>query len=191
MEATSTPFADWVTTTGRGLGYQTDAQLAAAIGVQQSTVTRWRSGSQPSIKHLVSLAEVFGMKISPLLAMSGHVPPELLNEAEAPTPPVTETVRRIQESPLSERQKAHLFDYWSRRLADERERLWQIMELIEEAEGTDKRTVGDRLQQALLTLTHSNITSHVVTLLSNLFALEASPRRRSAGKGRLGQTVKG
>lgn len=192
MDASSTPFADWVATTGKGLGYRTDAQLAAAIGVQQSTVTRWRTeNSQPQIKHLVALAQLFGMKIGPLLAMSGHVPPELLNDVEPPEPPVTETVRRIQDSELSPLQKTHLLVYWDRRLADERDRLWRIMDWIEETDGTDKRKAGEDLEGRLTTFTKSNVTVHVFALLSSLFTLEVSPRRRAAGRARATGGAKG
>ncbi|MGW0587479.1 helix-turn-helix domain-containing protein [Streptosporangium sp. NPDC002607] len=192
MEATNTQFTDWVTATSRGLGYKTDAQLAAAIGVQQSTITRWRTeGSQPQIKHLVALARVFGMKIGPLLAMSGHVPPELLNDAELPAPAVTETVRRIQDSSLNDRQKKHLLDYWERRLTDERERLWKVMDLTEEAErATSRKIVSDKFQQALFALTSSNLNAHIFTLLSNLFTLDVSPKRR-ATRGRTRETAEG
>lgn len=182
MDDPTTEFADWVAATARGFGYRTDAQLAAAIKVQQSTVTRWRQGSQPSIRHLVALARLFQMRIGPLLAMSGHVPPDLLSDAELPGPPVTESVRRILEAPVSDSQRAHLLEYWDRRLDEERTRLTRLISWISASEETSKRDAGERLTAALYSLTQSKVGLHVLTLIANVFTIEMSPatrRRRS------------
>lgn len=184
MNNEMTTFADWVSATAKGLGYRTDAQLAAAIGVTQSTVTRWRQGQQPQIKHLVELARLFKMKIDPLLAMSGHVPHDLLDATEPPGPPVTESVRRILDAPLSEMQKHALQTYWNHRLDEERSRLSDLIDGIVESENRSRQEAGLWVAGALSLAGNTDRDAHTYQLLSTLFAIEAAPRkRRRRGSG--------
>ncbi|WP_326645069.1 hypothetical protein OG884_12065 [Streptosporangium sp. NBC_01755] len=134
MEDTTSVFADWVTATARALGYRSDAQLADALSVQQSTVTRWRKGSQPQIKHLVELSKLFKMKIEPLLVLSGHVPPELLSNATVSPSPEPQSVaqRMIEEAKLPSEVKEVFRHYWQLRLKEEWKRLSELMNLMSE-----------------------------------------------------------
>ncbi|UBU11623.1 helix-turn-helix domain-containing protein [Nonomuraea gerenzanensis] len=178
MDNEMTTFAEWVSTTAKGLGYRTDAQLAAAIGVQQSTVTRWRQGNQPQIKHLVELARLFKMKIDPLLALSGHVPADLLSDAAPPGLPMTESVRRIRDAPLTPMQKDALQNYWNHRLDEERSRLNNLIEGIVESERRGRQEVAVWAGRALVLAGHSDRAAHTTQLLGTLFAVEAAPRKR-------------
>lgn len=175
----TTAFADWVSTTARGFGYKTDAALAQAIGVQQSTVTRWRHGNQPQIKHLVALAYLFRMRIDPLLAMSGHVPADLLGDSEPAGPPMTESVRRIRDAPLADMQKDALTRYWNKRLDEERSKLFHLIDMAAYSnDGKSKQEIGQALLHAVLRGTHSIAHMHLVDLVQELMAVEAAPRKR-------------
>lgn len=178
MDKQTTAFADWVSVTAKSLGYKTDAALADAIKVQQSTVTRWRQGNQPQIKHLVALARLFGMRIDPLLAMSGHVPADLLGDAGPAEPPTTESVRRIQDAPLSEMQKHALQQYWGHRLDEERSLLNALIEGIVESESQPRLDVGTWVNRMLIVTGHTDRTLHTFQVLQNLYAVEAAPRKR-------------
>lgn len=178
MDNGESTFADWVSATAKGLGYKTDAQLAAAIGVQQSTVTRWRQGNQPQIRHLVALAYLFKMRIDPLLAMSGHVPPDLLGDAGPAGPPMTESVRRIHDAPLSDMQKHALQQYWSHRLDEERSRLSALIEGIVESENRSRHDVGSWVNRVLAIAADTDRAAHTYQVFETLFAVEAAPRKR-------------
>lgn len=176
--AANTSFAEWVSATAKGLGYRTDAQLAAAIGVQQSTVTRWRQGNQPQIKHLVALARLFQMKIGPLLAVSGHVPADLLSDAGPPEPPLTESFRRIRDAPLTDFQKAVLSQYWEQRLWEERQRLGHLIDWIASTEDRPRPEVGTSVVTTIIQGARSSLVTHVAELVERLVAVDATPRRR-------------
>ncbi|MEV0227998.1 helix-turn-helix domain-containing protein [Nonomuraea sp. NPDC050786] len=185
MEDTTSAFGEWVDQTARALGYRTDAQLADALGVQQSTVTRWRKGSQPQIKHLVGLAKLFKMKIEPLLALSGHVPPELLSDRATPEIPFTETVRRIREAPLDTVLKDALLRYWDQRLAEERTRVYETIKALQDM--PKKPGHGIPLSAwAIAELTETNLPEHLSTLLAEVSNhLEAGDRRRKKRRRRM------
>ncbi|MGW4641830.1 helix-turn-helix domain-containing protein [Sphaerisporangium sp. NPDC004334] len=177
MEPATSAFADWVNATARGLGYRTDAQLAGAIGVQQSTITRWRQGAQPQIKHLVELARLFKMRIDPLLAMSGHVPPDLLGDARPSGPPVTESVHRIRAAQITDESRKLLFNYWDDRLSEERARLYLLIEWIADVEregpGTRETLIG-----SIADLLQSDLEVQVMQLLFEIAGVETRSRKR-------------
>ncbi|MEU7861174.1 helix-turn-helix transcriptional regulator [Nonomuraea sp. NPDC049141] len=171
-------FAEWVSAVAKSFGYKTDAQLAAAIGVQQSTVTRWRSGNRPQVKHLVELARLFSMKIDPLLAMSGHVPADLLNDASPPGPPMTESVRRIRDASLSDFQKEALSLYWEQRLDEERHKLYTVIAYLEGSEDAPKHDVGTELLRVIAFAGRQESLFHLTDLMETLVSVEAAPRKR-------------
>jgi transcriptional regulator with XRE-family HTH domain len=76
-------FASWLGTMGAALGYTNDAQLAKALEVNQSIVSRWRRGSQPSAAHLWRVGRLFRTDLEALLVLSGHIP-ALPDEQSAP-----------------------------------------------------------------------------------------------------------
>lgn len=55
--------------------FENDAALARAVGVNQSTVLRWRRGTVPQVPALNALAEVTGTDIATLLKIAGHGQP--------------------------------------------------------------------------------------------------------------------
>ncbi|WP_157251059.1 helix-turn-helix domain-containing protein [Nonomuraea typhae] len=173
-----TEFADWLSTTARGLGYRTDAQLAAALEVQQSTVTRWRKGNQPQIKHLIEMARLFQMPVAPLLVLAGHVPADLLGGVEPAGLPMTESVRRIRDAPLTDLQKKALTVYWDKRLADERQKLSYLIDWIAAGDSTSRQEAGDSLLDLITQGVRSQAATHLMELIETLVAIEATPRKR-------------
>ncbi len=50
----------------------TQAELAARLGVSQGAVSQWESGAtQPEIKHLVKMSEIFGCSVDELIKKGG------------------------------------------------------------------------------------------------------------------------
>lgn len=173
-----TEFAAWVSTTARSLGYKTDAALASAINVQQSTVTRWRQGNQPQIKHLVALARLFKMGIEPLLTLSGHVPSDVLSDGKPPEQPITESVRRIRDAPLSDMQKKALQEYWNRRLDEERQLLGDLIDGALKSEDWSRQEGGHWVSHLVARSAISTRSHDTAILVEQLFAVEAAPRKR-------------
>ncbi|MCG5220290.1 helix-turn-helix domain-containing protein [Streptosporangium sp. KLBMP 9127] len=188
MEDTTRAFAEWVSATARGLGFRTDAQLAKALGVQQSTVTRWRTGSQPQIKHLVAISRLFKMKIEPLLALSGHVPPELLSNNEVPQSPlpVTASQRMIRDAHVPLEVKEVFERYWESRLREERNRLSALMHIATDVgDGRDlESTMAEHGERAL----ENKMATHLMDALAEsqkaLDGLAPGSGRRKARRKR-------
>ncbi|MET9068528.1 helix-turn-helix domain-containing protein [Streptosporangium sandarakinum] len=178
-----TRFSVWLTQMARAMGYPTDASLAEALGISPSTILRWRRGSKPSVTHLVRLSTTLGVRLEGLLALAGHVDPQVLGpKAELPEPPssVTETVRRIRGSSMSEQSQEVLTRYWNSRLAEERGRAYELIRIIEGAERGELDVVEDLAK--ILTLTsQSQLSKHLVDLLREvtdiLGTATARPRR--------------
>lgn len=56
--------------------FKTEADLARACKVPQSTVIRWRRGeTRPRVEQLLTLAEVTGTDIALLVRIAGYKPP--------------------------------------------------------------------------------------------------------------------
>ena len=50
----------------------TQAELAAKLGVSQGAISQWESGAtQPEIKHLVKMSELFGCSVDVLIKKEG------------------------------------------------------------------------------------------------------------------------
>lgn len=50
----------------------TQTELASRLGVSQGAVSQWESGStQPEIKHLVKMSEMFGCSVDELIKKEG------------------------------------------------------------------------------------------------------------------------
>lgn len=64
-------FAHWIDSVVPAI-FESDAALARAVGVNQSTVLRWRRGTAPQVPALNALAEVTGTDIATLLKIAGH-----------------------------------------------------------------------------------------------------------------------
>jgi transcriptional regulator with XRE-family HTH domain len=119
-------FADWLISTGRALGYTTNTALAKAIGVPQPTVSRWKSGSKPSVEHLVKISELFGVELKLLLVLAGYMKGD--PQDVQPTAPLTSAERIILKSEVDEPLKDLLLWFWSARQAEELHRLGVILE---------------------------------------------------------------
>ncbi|NUR90784.1 MAG: helix-turn-helix transcriptional regulator [Nonomuraea sp.] len=125
-------FWDWLSRTATGLGYQSDAALARALNVSPSTVLRWRQGSRPTIRHLLNISDVMGVRLEPLLVLSGHAPANAIGDAEPPPPPesVTPTERIIMNAALDEHLQAIMTRYWQYRIEEERRRVHKLINLL-------------------------------------------------------------
>lgn len=179
--ASPSDFADWLSRTARGLGYTSDIQLARALGIQPSTISRWRTkGLRPSVEHLLRISKLFGINIVPLLALAGHVPPEAVADSEVPEPPspVTETVRRIEDAQLDDLYKKILLAYWDRRLEEERNRVYAMIDLFESWQAKQKRPdAGTRA----LKLLDTRLPAHVQQAFEELVgALDRDIAERQA-----------
>ncbi|MGW5686493.1 hypothetical protein [Nonomuraea sp. NPDC003754] len=161
--AEDNPFYEWLSLTARARGYASDAALAEALELQQSTVSRWRKGTRPHITHLVKLGRLFRMSIEPMLVLSGHVPAELLGNTEPPEPPVPQAVRQFQEASLPDGVKNALLRYWDQRHTEEDARVTGLVKLLESAAG------GGGLTQAAMAnafvLAGSDLPRHFAELM--------------------------
>ncbi|GGT38553.1 helix-turn-helix domain-containing protein [Nonomuraea spiralis] len=180
---TETQFSVWLTQMSRAMGYPTDASLAEALEISPSTILRWRRGSKPSITHLVSLSEVLGVQLVGLLALTGHADPDILgSRAKLPEPPspITETVRRIRSSALSDHVRGALARYWDGRLAEERHRVYELIRVLEGAERGEIDVIDDLLK-VLSLASQPGLPKHLVTLLREVTSIfESGGSRRRA-----------
>ncbi|MEV4247239.1 helix-turn-helix domain-containing protein [Streptosporangium canum] len=181
-EAGDTSFSVWLTQMAKARGYPTDASLADALNISPSTILRWRRGSKPSVTHLLSLSSTLGVHLEGLLVLAGHADAKALSsQADLPSPPsaITETVRRIMDSSLSEHSKEALDRYWQARLNEERVRLYELIRMLEDAE-QGKIDVVDDLSKVLALASQPGLPRHLVDLVREVTdILEANrPRRR-------------
>lgn len=177
-----TSFSSWLTQMARAMGYPTDASLAEAIGLSPSTILRWRRGSRPSVEHLARLSNILGVRLEGLLALAGHVRPGIFDaNADLPEPPspITETVRRITDSPLSEASKDALIKYWNERLAEERALVYELIRILNGAERGEVDVVDD-LATILRLASQPELSSHLVELLRRVTAIlhRSKPKTR-------------
>lgn len=122
-------FTDWLDTTVRALGYRNDADFARALGVDQSVVSRWRTGSQPSVGHLGTIGRVLGIALEPLLVLSGYCEPSAVRNAGAP---ITAAQRTIDAADLDKQTKQRLREYWASRMDEEHRQLSVVISALHE-----------------------------------------------------------
>lgn len=164
------------------MGYPTDASLAEALEISPSTILRWRRGSRPSVEHLAKLSSILGVRLEGLLALAGHVSPGVFDaNADLPEPPspITETVRRITDSPLSDASKDALIKYWNERLAEERALVYELIRILDGAERGAVDVVDD-LATILRLASQPELSSHLVELLKRVTGIlhRSKPRSR-------------
>ncbi|WP_168221167.1 transcriptional regulator [Actinomadura sp. WMMA1423] len=154
----------------RALGYAREADLARALDLPQSTVSRWRKGSRPSVEHLVRVSQLLKTQLEPLLVLAGHVDPAVGANIRStpPEPPEhrTETVRRIEEADLSEDMKETLRRYWDRRLIEERARVYRFIDQFSDAIEPSMEEMKSWLARAYETDLPAHVTSTFLDLLS-------------------------
>lgn len=73
MVSETSEFALWLDMTASAMGFKNDAALAKALGINPSSISRWKSGMQPRVSHLAKVSEIFGVDLKPLLVISGHL----------------------------------------------------------------------------------------------------------------------
>jgi transcriptional regulator with XRE-family HTH domain len=164
------------------MGYPTDASLAEALEISPSTILRWRRGSRPSVEHLARLSNILGVRLEGLLALAGHVSPGVFDtKADVPVPPspITETVRRITDSPLSDASKDALIKYWNERLTEERALVYELIRIVAGAERGEVDVVDD-LAAILRLASQPELSSHLVELLRRVRGIlhRSKPRSR-------------
>ncbi|MGW4958205.1 helix-turn-helix domain-containing protein [Nonomuraea sp. NPDC004186] len=165
----------------RAMGYPTDASLAEALEISPSTILRWRRGSRPSVEHLARLSNTLGVRLEGLLALAGHVSPSVFDaKADLPEPPspITETVRRITDSPLSDASKDALIKYWNERLTEERALVYELIRILAGAERGEVDVVDD-LAAVLRLAAQPELSSHLVELLRRVTGVLHRPKPRS------------
>lgn len=162
-------FPRWLADMSRALGYAREADLARALGLPQSTVSRWRKGSRPSVEHLVRLSRVLKTELEPLLVLSGHVDADIgvdvLARPPEPPSPRTETVRRIEEADLSEEMKVILRQYWDKRLVEERGRVYRFIDMFSDPNEADFDDMKVLLAKAYETDLPAHATSAFLDML--------------------------
>ncbi|WP_433699074.1 helix-turn-helix domain-containing protein [Nocardiopsis sp. CA-288880] len=166
MSEPAPTFADWLFNTGRALGYTTNSALARALGVPQPTVSRWKTGSKPSVEHLVKISELFGVELKLLLVLAGYMKGDVRDiPLEAPT---SKAERLIAESEVGEAAEALLSSFWGRRQDEELKRLEKLVAGIQESVrltgSYDLRSMEKSLDDALQT----ELPQHVHHLVRGL-----------------------
>lgn len=81
-------------------GKQSD--LAEALGVAPSTVTRWLDGATPSIKHLRNMREQLGIPMTNLLIAAGALTEDDDVQIPAPSPAEAQALITVAEAILSD-----------------------------------------------------------------------------------------
>lgn len=142
----SDTFADWLAAMSRALGYGREADLARALDIPQSTVLRWRRGSQPSIRHLARLSTVLRTDLVALLQLTGHIEPGFTSPPVLPSGR-TVTERRIDDAEITAQAKDALRTYLTDRMAEEETRIVTLLAHL--AEGWDVSTLDQLLQTDL------------------------------------------
>ena len=154
-------FSDWVTSTGTALGYTNDASLARALGIQQSTISRWKKNStKPGVEHLARISELFGVDIKVLLVLAGYL------EATPPSPEElhprgvrTKAEQMINDAKVATSYQRELLQrFWASRLEEEQERLARLIDFTERAvkDGLNRARVKEELKAQ----TRTDATSH-------------------------------
>ncbi|GAA0917521.1 hypothetical protein GCM10009560_13590 [Nonomuraea longicatena] len=133
------------------------------------------------MEHLAKLSNILGVRLEGLLALAGHVGPGVLDaNANLPEPPsaITETVRRITDSPLSEASKSALIKYWNERLTEERALVYELIRILKGAERGEVDVVDD-LATILRLASQPELSSHLVELLRRVTTILHSSKPRS------------
>jgi hypothetical protein len=129
----------------------------------------------------VTLSEVLGVQLVGLLALTGHADPDVLGDrGKLPEPPspITETVRRIRDSDLSDQAKDALAKYWDGRLAEERHRVYELIRILEGAERGQLDVIDDLLK-VLSLASQPGLPKHLMNLLREVTSiLESGGTRR-------------
>lgn len=126
-------FSEWLNSTGRALGFPTSASLARALGIQQSTVSRWKTkGSQPGVEHLAKISDLFGVELKSLLVLAGYLD-ATPGIASAPAVHMSFEELMINDLSISERFKDVARKFWADRMNEERNRLGDFLLGLEEA----------------------------------------------------------
>lgn len=157
MSKTS-PFSEWLVHTGTALGYRTNTSLAKALDVPQPTVSRWKSGSKPSVEHLVKLSELFGVELKTLLVLAGYMKGDVDKKSR---PPLTAPERIINESEAGDIAKELLSSFWAWREAEELDRLRLLVEGLQSSMNItgiyDPQSLEPWVDQATQTELHKHV----------------------------------
>lgn len=94
MLARMTRFSEWFDTLARERGYENDASVARAVGVQQSVVKRWRQGSAPSVDNLRKISHALAVPMQQAMLAADYLTPDEATVVTVPAP--LETVPNAQ-----------------------------------------------------------------------------------------------
>lgn len=76
MLARMTIFSEWFDALYRERGYETDAAVARALGVQQSVIKRWREGSAPSVDNLRKISHALAVPMQQAMIAAEYLTPD-------------------------------------------------------------------------------------------------------------------
>ena len=66
-----TRFARWLESIVPAV-YESDAELARALGTSQANISRWRKGTTPQVPALLKLSRLTGTSVDVLLRIAGY-----------------------------------------------------------------------------------------------------------------------
>lgn len=179
-------FSEWVTSTGRALGYTNNAALARALGVQQSTVSRWKTGSKPSVEHLNKISELFGVDLKVLLVLAGYIEAAPLSPEELqPAAARTNAETMIDAADLTGEQKELLQRFWVQRLEEEESRLTDVIAFVERVKATgivDDYSLEEELENQSRTAAPRHFQALVNELTKTMMAVQVFPEDFEEGQ---------
>lgn len=186
-EETPGQFATWLEATAQALGYTSDSALAKALSVEQSTVSRWKTSAtaRPSIDQLLKIGKLFGIRLEPLLVLSGHAPADAVGVSELPAQPTSAAERQIVDADPEVQEL--LRQYWGARMREEEIRLAWLMVHVSEVQAAQKVPAGKR--QSAIELVSTNVQTHVSDVLTRAFEAYAAPKRFSITDEHLAKVV--
>jgi transcriptional regulator with XRE-family HTH domain len=118
------------------------SKFAKAVGVSDSLVTRWKSGTQPSIEACQRIAEFFGVDPLRLAVTAGRVPAEVAGVEGLPLP--DDSARA-----LAERQKMQELIEKKLSRSEDREALLSVLEVLEAKDGIENEDDTEKIAEAL------------------------------------------
>lgn len=136
-------FSSWLEQMSQALGYNSLSAVAEQLGVNSSTISRWRSGTmKPGLEQLIKLSNLFGVDLKVLLVLTGHITPEAADIGPADyyrsskvgdriEAVADEGTEMIMYAGLDPEQTDDLNKFWRRRTQEELARLEDAVRLAQ------------------------------------------------------------
>lgn len=88
-------FASWLARRMRAAGMN-QSELATAVGVSTSTVSRWLSGRRPEAAYAETMADALNLDVDEVLTMAGYRPPDRHMREDDPATRICSLVKRVR-----------------------------------------------------------------------------------------------